>query len=433
MYIQRWLYSTNAKDIAMLYFIFAIFSGVIGSTMSLIIRLELAAPGNQILHGNHQLFNVLVVGHALLMIFFLVMPGLVGGFGSIYNVILKEIYYTNKEYNFKNKRLLHIQKQNINKNLGSYLSGLIEGNGTISIPKDRNPSISIVFNTKDLELANYLCNITGCGKVYSTKGNYVLWKIKDIPGVYKILSLINGYMRTPKYEYYKLAVQKINNYIEKNKLNKNPIIVAIITKINIIDIKPLDTSDIGSNAWFAGMSDADGNFSINFEKKNGKLKRIKLYYRLECKQNYKLDSNKTLNNVLTNSIVSEDMLLKMNLNYLEIMSKLASYFKCSLNYRDRDIKLKNNETNKIYLSYLFMTTSLNSKSLLIDYFNEYPLLSSKRLDYENWKSLHLFICENGESVIKTNESWNVALKISKDFNSTKTTLNWSHLHNSYLE
>nr|YP_008475126.1 cytochrome c oxidase subunit 1 [Cyberlindnera suaveolens]AGS44416.1 cytochrome c oxidase subunit 1 [Cyberlindnera suaveolens] len=82
MYIQRWLYSTNAKDIAVLYFIFAIFSGIVGSIMSLIIRLELAAPGNQVLHGNHQLFNVLVVGHALLMIFFLVMPGLVGGFGN---------------------------------------------------------------------------------------------------------------------------------------------------------------------------------------------------------------------------------------------------------------------------------------------------------------------------------------------------------------
>lgn len=82
MYIQRWLYSTNAKDIAILYFIFAIFSGIVGSTMSLIIRLELAAPGPQVLAGNNQLFNVLVVGHAILMIFFLVMPGLVGGFGN---------------------------------------------------------------------------------------------------------------------------------------------------------------------------------------------------------------------------------------------------------------------------------------------------------------------------------------------------------------
>lgn len=67
--VQRWLYSTNAKDIAVLYFMLAIFSGMAGTAMSLIIRLELAAPGSQYLHGNSQLFNVLVVGHAVLMIF----------------------------------------------------------------------------------------------------------------------------------------------------------------------------------------------------------------------------------------------------------------------------------------------------------------------------------------------------------------------------
>jgi cytochrome c oxidase subunit 1 len=60
----------------------AIFSGMAGTAMSLIIRLELAAPGSQYLHGNSQLFNVLVVGHAVLMIFFLVMPALIGGFGN---------------------------------------------------------------------------------------------------------------------------------------------------------------------------------------------------------------------------------------------------------------------------------------------------------------------------------------------------------------
>ncbi|KAM5423654.1 cytochrome c oxidase subunit 1 (mitochondrion) [Saccharomyces cerevisiae] len=80
--VQRWLYSTNAKDIAVLYFMLAIFSGMAGTAMSLIIRLELAAPGSQYLHGNSQLYNVLVVGHAVLMIFFLVMPALIGGFGN---------------------------------------------------------------------------------------------------------------------------------------------------------------------------------------------------------------------------------------------------------------------------------------------------------------------------------------------------------------
>lgn len=84
--VQRWLYSTNAKDIAVLYFMLAIFSGMAGTAMSLIIRLELAAPGSQYLHGNSQLFNVLVVGHAVLMIFFLVMPALIGGFGKDKNM-----------------------------------------------------------------------------------------------------------------------------------------------------------------------------------------------------------------------------------------------------------------------------------------------------------------------------------------------------------
>jgi len=82
MFVQRWLYSTNAKDISILYFILALFSGIAGTAISIIIRLELAAPGAQYLSGNNQLFNVLVVGHAILMIFFMVMPALIGGFGK---------------------------------------------------------------------------------------------------------------------------------------------------------------------------------------------------------------------------------------------------------------------------------------------------------------------------------------------------------------
>ena len=78
---RRWVLSTNHKDIGTMYLVSALFAGLIGGALSIAMRMELQEPGLQFF-TNPQTYNVFVTGHGLIMVFFVVMPALIGGYGN---------------------------------------------------------------------------------------------------------------------------------------------------------------------------------------------------------------------------------------------------------------------------------------------------------------------------------------------------------------
>lgn len=394
----RWFFSTNHKDIGLLYLLLAVFSGVIGTTLSMFIRMELGVSGRGMLDGNGQLYNVIITGHGLLMLLFMVMPALFGGFGNFEEYSKPYLLYSISGKDNGNQVLVSGLKQldiKESKLLGSYLAGLIEGDGSIIVPiktdakKKAYPFIKVCFDINDRELALYLQSKLD-GRVVLNKGNtYVEWVINKQAELLLVCELINGYFRTPKIEALHRLINRFNFKYH-----------------TAMELKGLDQCDINSNAWLAGLSDADGNFSLNITKRKN-TNRISIYFRVELQQVHK----KYVNSEFGGS------------SLFGICSKLASFFNITLYSRTRK------QDEKEFHSYMVMAHNVNSHIIVCNYFDTYPLFSSKFLNYQDWRLIHKMQLNKEHLTV---EGQTKCLTIKQRFNKKRTVFTWSHLNNFYI-
>lgn len=316
------------------------------------------------------------------------MPALIGGFGKIKKNNIQMQKYTTLDSK--------IEEPKLRLKLGAYLAGLIEADGSFAIhDKDSKakkylPKILIVFSLNDSPLAEKLMSIIKVGKLYNKpQQGCVIWHIQKIEDVIKIINLINGYMRTPKIEALHRAIKWYNGFYNIEPLG-------------------LDQSPINSNAWLAGFTDGDGNFSINLvdRKKKGAIttKIVQVFFRIELRQNYhrycSVEQGST--------------------SYFNILSIIARYLEVNLYSRSREQK------DKIFYSYMVVSHNIQSHTKVIEYFDRYPLYSSKYLAYKDWRHVVQEIILRAGKPLTVEDILEIE-KIKAQFNKKRTQFDFSHL------
>ena len=389
----RWLCSTNAKDIGVLYLVFARFSGVIQTTMSMVIRMELSSPGPGVLAGNGQLYNVLITAHGLLMLFFVVMPALMGGFGKFHYLCYKflmffhfvtiaiifVIFFVNEP-----PFLLMFCQPVLDSTFPSYLAGLIEGDGSIFFAKKegstRYPRIKICFAAKDQPLAEKLKHALGGQLQWNKTRTCVVLSMTSKKDLINVVNLVNGYFRTPKHVKLLELIDFLNSHWNMN-----------ITKL------PKDESSLDSNSWLRGFVDQDGNFSLQINVRKQRSIRVIPQFRLE--------------------VATKRKHYQPEQTMFDLCSKVQLLFECSMYSRIRKLN------GKSHPMYIVMAHNYNSCQLVVNYFSVFPLRSSKALDFKDWAQVVTLpkpLSEQNKQQI---------IKIRSNYNKTRTIFHWTHLKN----
>ena len=329
----------------------------------------------------------------------------------------KNISFRNSYKNMYNieKNIIVLNNQNfhVNSQFAYYLTGLIEGDGSIIVPsliekgRKRYPLIKIVFSEKDLPLAEKINLELKKGKIYKGKGKYFTLVFYRLDIVFLILHLINGKMRTPKIEALNRLIEWFNVKYEVS-LNK----------------KSIDLSDLGNNAWLAGFIDTDGSFysGVTLNKEN-LIKDIRCYMRLSQRQEYPIrDYELNLKNVKNNVNYEYN---KIEFSYFDVMTKIKTF----LSVRNVRIIKRIRSMNYLELGYEIRTSKLNSNEILINYLNKYPLYTSKYLDYLCWKDIY-DLKKNKKYKLK--EEIDLLMSLKSAMNSKRVSFDWNLLNTFWV-
>ena len=278
--------------------------------------------------------------------------------------------------------------KNLNKSFFSYyLTGLIEGDGTIITPKTLRtpqgklnyPAIQVVFHLKDLPLALLVQKELGVGSLCRKKGvdAYIL-TINSYKGILLVISLINGKMRTPK-------IYSLNTLIDF--LNQ--------TKETSIEKYPLSIEPLNTNPWLSGFIEADGSFQVRTTL-SGK------YPKLECKLE-----------------ISQRRLDHKGYDNIDFLSYIAEFL---------ETEVKKIRSDKPKPEYRVRTTNLKGNIKAKNYLLQFPLFGTKHLDSLDWiKVIDMFDSKEHN----TDEGKEKILKIKSVMNNYRTDFTWDHLQKFY--
>lgn len=281
-----------------------------------------------------------------------------------------------------------------------YLAGLIEGKGEIVVhdpnskAKVYSPKFIIALPIQDELLAKKLSVELKADKVVSKRGaGHILLQISAKQEVLRIITLINGKMRTPKIE----ALHKAIHWLNEGDNN-------------LIPCLDLDFSPLGSNSWLAGFTDGEGSFEVTLfdRKKKGMLLRtsVQTSFRIEVKANY------SIQNVAIKAGYN-----KGGFSYFQVLSEIACFFNVNLYVRTSKTQ------DRVYYKFVLLAHNSINKELVRNYFDCYPLYSSKYLTYRNWCMV--------EDILKVpldKENMNKIQNINSNFQSKNKVFYLSHLN-----